>query len=340
MGNSTVTVNQVIQYAQQHTALMPLTGVGGVANEPALSIANDTLSELLAEAFPWKFNRAEMPVFVTTPFKQDYKVSGACAFTITGGGVAIDLTTNNGITQSISTVTVKLLESCQNVFNVGDTIYLAGVTQTAIAAVFTPGQGVATSSGWSNGFTITSIATNYLSFTFTYAPAISTDGAPGITDFGWMESATMIQTGNTSVNPTVWYLQAVRNLEPASMVAIPDRISVIQDLGTGILRIRLRYLPSSQPLTISVVYQKKPTLIASTGATWAPFPDNLIFCVRQMFVAMAYRFAESPKEAEEYQKAIAMAVKASGADDREASEEYITPDQSLLRGFGYSSFPF
>src|ERR1700757_4243334 len=188
MSNSTVTVNQVVQYAQQHTALMPLTGVGGVANEPALSLANDTLSQLLAAPFPWEFNRADMPVFVTAPYKQDYKVSGACAFTTTGGGFGIDLTTNNGITQSGSTVTVKLLEPCQNVLNVGDTVYLAGVTQTGIKAVYTPGQGSATSSGWSNGFAIATIANDYLSFTFTYAPAISTDGAPGITDFGWLES--------------------------------------------------------------------------------------------------------------------------------------------------------
>jgi hypothetical protein len=340
VSNSTVTIQNVVNYAIQHTELMPLTGVGGFSNEPALSIANDTLSMLLAQPFPWKFNRKEMPVFVTAPFKQDYRVSGACAFTTTAGGLGIDLTTNNGITQSGSTVTVKLLESCLNILNAGDTVYLAGVTQTAIKAVFTPGQGSATSSAWSNGFTIATIATDGLSFTFTYAPVISTDGAPGITDFGWFESATMIQTGNTSVVPQVWYVQAVRNLEVASQCAIPDRIALIEDLGTGILRIRLRYLPSSQPYTISPVYQKKPPLLASLASTWSPFPDSLIYCVRQMFLAQAYRFAESPKADIEFQKAVSLATTASGADDREESEEYITPDQSLMRGFGYSSFPF
>lgn len=333
---STVTIQNVVNYAQQHTALMPLTGVGGVANEPALSIANDTMNMLLARPFPWKFNRVEMPVFVTTPNKQDYLVSGSCAFTLTGGGVGIDLKTNNAVTQSSTTVTVNLLESCINVFNVGDTVYLTNLTQTTLNAIYTPGQGnTGVGSLWSNGFTIASIATNGLSFTFTYAPAISTDGAPGINDFAWLESCTMIQTNSTATVPSTWYVQAVRTLEPNSFVYIPNKVSIVTDLGTGILKFRFVPRPSAQPLTISPIYQKKPTLLTSLSSTWTPFPDQLAHCIRQMFLAMALRYADSPKQDVEFQKAIALATDTSGADDREESEEYITPDASIMGGFGY-----
>lgn len=336
MSNSTVTVQSVVNFARAHTDLMPLTGVGGFSNEPALSIANDTMNMLLARGLPWKFNRAEMPVFVTVPNKQDYLVSGSCAFTTTGGGVGIALKTANGVTQSGSTVTVNLLESCLNVFNVGDTVYLTNLTTTALNAVYTPGQGsTGVGSQWSNGFTIATIAASGLSFTFTYAPAISTDGAPGITDFSWLESCTMIQTASNATVPSTWYVQAVRTLEPNSFVYIPNRVSVVSDNGAGVLKFRFTPRPSAQPLTISPIYQKKPILLTDLSGTWAPFPDNLAHCVRQMFLAMCYRYASSPKEPEEFQKAMALAADTSGADDREDSEEFITPDASIMGGFGY-----
>jgi len=339
MSNSTITVQQVVNYAQQHNELMPLTGVGGVANEPALSIANDTLTMLLSESFPWKFNRGFMPVFVTCPNKQDYKFAGSCAFTTTGGGVGIDLKSNNAITQAGSTVTVRLLESCTNVFNVGDTVYITNTDVTGINAIYTAGQGNGgNSSGWSNGFTIATIATDGLSFTFTYAPAITTTGAPGLTDVNWLEYATMIQTSSTATVPYVWMVQSVRTLEPSSFVGIPNRISVIQDYGTGVIQLRLRPLPGSMPFTVSVVYQKKATLFTSLSSTWAPFPDTLAHCIRQMFTAMCYRFAQSPRADVEFQKAMALVMQTSGADDREDSEEYITPDESITSGYGWGGW--
>lgn len=337
MALSTVTITNVSNYAAQHTDLMPMSGIGGIANEPALSLANDTMNELLGEHFPWKFNRAEMAVFVTAPNKQDYKFAGAAAFSQTLGGVGIDLTTNSGITQSGSTVTVKVLESCLNILAAGDTVFLAGITQTAIKAVYTPGQGNSGVTAWSNGFAIATVATDGLSFTFTYAPVISTDGAPGITNFGWMENATMTLTASTQAVPFVYYLAAVRNLRPNSFTGIPGKISLIEDLGTGVLRLRLICTPGTQPFTISVVYQKKPVLKTALSDTWTPVPDNYIHVVRQMFLAMAYRLSESPKEPEEFQKARALSAELCDTDDREDSDEFITPGESLVAGYGYGN---
>jgi hypothetical protein len=335
----TVTVANVIAYAQQHTELMPLTGVGGVANEPALSIANDTLLELLAEPFPWKLNRANLPIFVTAPFKQDYLFSGSCAFTLTGGGVGIDLETNTGLQQTGSDVQVNLLESCQGILNVGDTVYLTNLTTSGINAVYTKGQGTV-NSGWSNGFVITAIAADFMSFHFTYAPTIpgGTDGAPGASYIGWLEYATMTQTSSTAQVPKVWYLKGTRELQPASQTSIPDRISMLNDGGYGIITLRLRWLPGTQPWTITTAYQQRPTVISSTSSTWAPIPDNYIHVVRQMFLAMCYRYAESPKADVEFQKAIAMVTKATGADDREDAEEYIVPDEPLVQGAGWGGW--
>src|SRR5579859_5519517 len=79
---STITCGNIITYGSQHIALKPILGVGGVNNEPGMSICNDILQKLLSHPFAWKFNRKVMPFFVTQAFVQDYFFAGACAFTI------------------------------------------------------------------------------------------------------------------------------------------------------------------------------------------------------------------------------------------------------------------
>jgi hypothetical protein len=45
---------------------------GGWADEPALTIANDVISELISVRFPWKWNRFKIPPFPLTSNQQDY----------------------------------------------------------------------------------------------------------------------------------------------------------------------------------------------------------------------------------------------------------------------------
>src|SRR6185312_11273150 len=111
MSNSTRTLQQVVSMAQVHTELMPLDGVGGFTHEPALSLCNQVMQELLASPLAWKWNRKEMGMFVTALNKQDYLHAGAVAWTV-NGGVGIALKTANGITTTgfPGTVTVNTLE--------------------------------------------------------------------------------------------------------------------------------------------------------------------------------------------------------------------------------------
>jgi hypothetical protein len=45
---------------------------GGWANEPALTIGNDVMSELLSVRYPWKWNRLNIPPFPLNSLQQDY----------------------------------------------------------------------------------------------------------------------------------------------------------------------------------------------------------------------------------------------------------------------------
>jgi hypothetical protein len=49
-----------------------LTNTGGFASEPAVTIANDVLMEILSERFPWKWNRMKYPPFALNNRQQDY----------------------------------------------------------------------------------------------------------------------------------------------------------------------------------------------------------------------------------------------------------------------------
>lgn len=325
MSQSTITVQQVVNYASQHTELMPLISVGGYSNEPALSIANDVMSELLAQPFPWKFNRSVAPFLVTQQWKQDYKFAGASCWTQNGGAaLALATAATPGLTESGFVVTATTIE--QHNFNVGDTVYINNATVAAYNSTVSQSP---SGTFWSGGYTITAVPTS-TSFTFTHSQSgLGSSGAPGITNMGWLEYATMINMNDTSAQPYVWYLTAVRTLEPANRQFQPDRVSVFADDGAGTLTIRLRYLPGPQPMGVTLAYQQRPTLISSLSATWSPFPDEYAFVYRQMFLAHAYRFANSGRADVEYQKAMANIAKALGANDREQSEEYIQPEGSL-----------
>jgi len=68
------TLTQTINWAQAFVRLQPLTGVGGVDNEPAITTANNVKQAILSFAWPWNRNSVS---FTTTAGTQDYTVSVA-----------------------------------------------------------------------------------------------------------------------------------------------------------------------------------------------------------------------------------------------------------------------
>lgn len=74
---STYTIQNSISFAAGFTKLMPLSGVGGVANEPALSIANMVLQTILGPPFCWRWNRNVLALGPTVAGTQDYATAVA-----------------------------------------------------------------------------------------------------------------------------------------------------------------------------------------------------------------------------------------------------------------------
>ena len=72
---STITLQDVALWATTFTKLIPIVGVGGYENEPALSICNNVIQEMLSEPYNWKFNSKVAQAFLTstTLNTQDYQ---------------------------------------------------------------------------------------------------------------------------------------------------------------------------------------------------------------------------------------------------------------------------
>lgn len=340
MSNSTITIKKIVQFCSTHADLIPLVGVGGFTDEPALTLANDALSDILTEPTSWKFNSVFMPLLVTTPNRQDYIFAGASAFSLgsSSSGACIDLAAKSAITVSGGVVTVATTQPHR--FNVGDTIYLSNVgmstgTSSAYNSVFTDD---GNSSTWSNGWVLTAKTSTTFSFAATTGQNDSdVGGAPGITDCGWLSDATMVEMNNNSSPQHVLQLKAVKDIPVWSKVSTPEKVCVVQDRGDGTLLIRFYFVPGSTTFGVNIVYQAKAPIKASLADNWSPFPDHLSTVYRQAMLVRMYRYIDSPRAEVEYQKLQNEIGKARGFDDAEESNVYIEPAESLM-DFFYQGF--
>lgn len=340
--SSTLTLQSVLNLCSTHADLLPLSGVGGYLNEPALSLCNDAASEIINDEQDWKWNSVELGAVVqpliTMMNKQDYLFAGASAFVLgsngstQSSGVSIDLSTNSAITVTGGVVTINTLETHR--FQTGNVVNLIGVvmstgTTSAYNSTFTDN---GTNSTWSTGWTITATTAKSFSFAVTTGQNnADVGGAPGITNFGWLTGANMMELNNTSSPPNYRQLKAVRNLPRWSRVNDPEGLAMVQDLGTGVLKFRLTYVPGSVIWAVNLIFQMTPPVFTTLGnTTWSPIPDAYSSLVRQALIYRMYRYLNSPQAPVEFQKLQADLLKAKGRDQAEESNVYVTPEESLV----------
>jgi hypothetical protein len=76
VGNSTITLQAIFDGVSAIGDLNPIfNNTGGFADQPALTIANDVMSEFISVRFPWKWNRIKIPPFPLTSYQQDYAMN-------------------------------------------------------------------------------------------------------------------------------------------------------------------------------------------------------------------------------------------------------------------------
>ncbi len=74
MPNSTTTIASLVAYVRTFPELASLiqSTAGGASLQPALTIANDVMIELISQSFNWKWNRFLVPAIYTNSYQQDY----------------------------------------------------------------------------------------------------------------------------------------------------------------------------------------------------------------------------------------------------------------------------
>ena len=347
---STLTLTAVANFCSVHADLLPLTGVGGYTDEPFLSIASDAMSEIINDEQDWKWNSIEtfnavdtFGPLVTCMNKQEYLFAGASAFclAVSAGGASVPSSgaaiAKNGVTVSGGVVTVTTLEPHR--LAVGNVVNLTGLTfSTGTASNY---NSTYTDNGnnctWSTGYTITGVTAK--SFTFAAITGQNNGdagGAPGISNFGWLSGCSMMELNNNSSPPNWRQVKAVRALPKWSRVNDPEAVTVIQDYGTGVIRVRFSYVPGGVVWLVNLIYQAAaPIFTEVIYSTWSPIPDQYGDLIRQATMYRMYRYLNPNSQAtiNERKNLDMMIAKAKGHDSAEESNVYLEPTESLMDGY-------
>lgn len=91
MPSSTVSLQSIINDVLRDGDAKPVLQTGGSSMEPALTIANITMAEMMASRFNWKFNSFNLPIFQTISWQNDYAIPGVTTLGWLENGVVVDI---------------------------------------------------------------------------------------------------------------------------------------------------------------------------------------------------------------------------------------------------------
>lgn len=127
------------------------------------------------------------------------------------------------------------------------------------------------------------------------------DYVKNLTNFGWLESATVNDNlGNTQ---SIKGLQVRLNESEDGSESTPMYISAQYDDNAGNITFRLIPVPD-KAYTVVVTYQKASPNFTSLSDTWSPIPDYMSGVYNLFLRAFAYEYFDDPRFAVTFQQAI------------------------------------
>jgi len=309
---------------------------------------------------------------VTQQGMQDVKFAGATLFSLLNstagaaslpaGGVSIDLNQNiyvqngvvrqrygpvspinnqaGGVVVTGSTVTVQTIDPHPfQSGNIGQTtLYITGVVNPIFNSIFTYNQLTQTSL-WTNGYQLIGIPDNF--HLQLAALAGQTDGlvsgAPGIFNFGWLQSAFLTDINSVSFPQPVKAVQAVHRIAPNYTVTgdpVPSICALI-DYNNGVIKFRLSEPLSTYALQFNLTYQQRAPKFG-TPQDVLLWPDDYVFAFQELALWDAFRnaYGISSEEATLQMNVAMLALQnVMEAEDRETNTQALTPDITLMGGY-------
>lgn len=317
---------------QTSKGMKPLVGVGGIPNQPALELCNNTLQELLSSPYNWRFNKNSILPFTTIAYQQDYLLSG-CNASVKQRYI-VHLNAQNspngaGLTQAGTTVTATFNDFAPNGLpsgqqpNVGDTVTVGGANDSKYNITAT--------------ITATPTAT---SFQYTAVGGAQTpDGGQGISGINWMEHVSMQDWQSSATVIPVHDAEIASGLFLESIIQPPmkwafqtETIYTGSNLNITVPLFRGWPVASSQVWATYLFYQAKAPTKTALSQTWSPWPDDLSNVLVSVLRSKALDWWEDPRAANSYILADRSILKALASKDQEQRHESMFPDLPILRG--------
>lgn len=309
MGNSNISIQTVVDEVAIIGDLTPvLKSTGGYAAQPALSIANTVMGELLSVRFPWKWNRAKIAPFVLTPLQQDYASVNVNNIGWLENGVRIDINNTQVPPPSWKIAAVRDIEIDHSIGGFpgefcwfpNDQLECGAWPGPGITYTNPVGQAITNDNKWTN---INDAAGNILVLT-----KYGTTGA--------VAPAAPSMTGQGAVIPdgTCEWTVADPNAQGFRFLPRPPT-------GGNVWLVRV------------FAQKKQPTRFINLGQPIDPIPDDYAKWFIDGFIAYAHRYSSNPAVIARFDRMKAAwldaVAQAARQGDREDEAKGFYPDQSI-----------
>lgn len=334
MGNSTITLQDVVYDAMTDSQCEPVLSISGRSQAPALSIASTCMNFMLSQPFPWKWNELApgvgIPLFCSNSYQQDYAVPGLTNLAWLQRGRVLDV--NNTSLPKPSFI-VEVGRSLPQLSSTSLTTCYLNNPQF-IANWFPNDQlyyGVwgGNPAGSGNDPVAGSVYTNPIS------PGNSQPSNP-ITQIRDANSNLLVLTtyGTTGMSAPVLAV----NSAPGTTVADGSCVwTAVDPKGQGF---RIAPVPSQggNQWQFWLVGQARPPRFTSLSQTLDPIPDDYAEYFRQGFFAYCYMRSPEAKTrqlgTQQFELWKAGLADARQKSDRERDECGFVPDAPLIGGCG------
>lgn len=303
---STIKISDIVTEIASHPSVVPVLGTAP-GTYPALSIANDVIQRMLAQALPWKFNRGLAPTFLTIALQQDYVSPSITDLAWLEQGWCIDI--NN-------TSIPKPVRSLETVRDIQQSWQQSVPFQVSYIPV-----PLAIYGTWS---------ANTL-----YPTGLGQTQTPTSPIQQFIDA-----NGNflfVSTNGTSASVQPVLPVNSVAGITVTDGTVVWKVADPTANAFRINPLPATSGIVwqMNMVYQKKPPIKTRLNDTLSPIPDEYGYLFRQGFLAMCMIHAGTKGARDSYKEWEEMMITALRGADRERDEITMYPSEGLLSGGSY-----
>lgn len=346
MGNSSIQLQFIADFAKTMPELNAVLSTGGFSDQPARSIANRVMVDMLAARFPWKWNRIRIPPIYTNSWQQDYALPTFNNISWFENGVIVDINSTSEpktkypfeANRDLAETDVQYGQPGQFSWMPNDQLIYGtwGGGNVNEGSLSNPGAGsvygaiLGGTSQAANPFTQIKDPNGNL---WTLQPTAANPN----------NLTTKVTLGATQPNwPTNPVFPTYQNPNVVA-TTIADGTAVwtaVNPKGPGI---RINPIPSQtgRVWQLRTFAQMRPPVFLSLTQTLEPIPDDFYTYFQNGFVAYCYLHSKDSKIAAKFQKFyelwISSLQNAIASQDRERDNTGIYPAEAIMQQ-GYQSF--